>query len=439
MNKKLVDTPTDDTFFNIFSENVYHSKYLIKYDSWITKSSYINQEKILNYYLHGNKIKYGFFSCFQSKMICIDIDAHNVKDDDIYKISFKKMNKLNYLLGVNPSAYELTDRGIHCFYFLTDYINSSNITEKLTELFKFNKLDIEVKGTCSIGMSIPKKENLVILDLTKIETSIFTSLFSYEKYVYLNKSISEIPLIVNGTSNDILCKIVPYLKYGCNYETSKIADILYSKLDKAYNGELLNRNRLLKRIEGFKKSTKIIFKRKIIEHKNVREVMNLINEKCDLSDKEKKSLHLIVNELLKNKDSFNELCSSKENLYYMNSKYAFSKFYYDRNATPVPSSFLKKINSHYNKYLKILLETGFMSFCNGRHYSVQGHSCIYYIIGFTKEVLESTQSFINSLIESINNLSITQNSNNVLNCLSESSNEKENLEKLIYNKEIVLT
>ena len=439
MNKKLVETPTDDPFFNIFSENVYHSKYLIKYNSWITKNSYINQEKILNYYLHGNKTKYGFFSCFQSKMICIDIDAHNVREEDIYKVSFKKMNKLNYLLGVNPSAYELTPRGIHCFYFLTDYINCSNITEQLTELFKFNKFDIEVKGTCSTGMSIPKKENLIILDLTKIETSIFTSLFSYTKNIYFNKSLIEIPTIVNGTSNDILCKIVPYLKYSCNYETYKIADIIYSKLDKSYGGELLNRTRLLKRIEGFKKSTKIMFKRKVVEHKDIKEVMNLITEKCDLSDRENSSLQLLVNELLKNKDSFNELCSSKENLYYINSKYAFSKFYYDRNATPIPSSFLKKINSHYNKYLKILLDVGFLSFCNGRHYSVQNHSCIYYIIGFTKEVFEYTQSFINSLIESINNISITQNSNNVLNCLSDTCEEKETIEKLIYNKEKVLT
>ena len=439
MNKKLVDTLTNDTFFNIFSENVYHSKYLIKYDSWITKNSYINQEKILNYYLFGNKIKYGFFSCFQSKMISIDIDAHNVNEEDIYKVSFKKMNKLNYILGVSPSAYELTSRGIHCFYFLTDYINCSNITEQLTELFKLNKLDIEVKGTCSIGMSIPKKENLIILDLTKIETSIFTSLFSYSKCNYINKKQIEIPTILNGTSNDVLCKIVPYLKYGCNYDTLKVADIIYSKLDNSYNGELLNKGRLLKRIEGFKKSTKIIFKRKIVEHKNINEVMRLIQEKCELSEREKKSIHIIVNELLKNKDAFNELCSSKENLYYMNSKYAFSKFYYDRNATPIPSSFLKKINSHYNKYLKILIDIGFMSFCNGRHYSVQGHSCIYYIVGFTKEVIESVKSFINSLIETINSFSIIPNSNNVLNCLSDSVPEKEILEKLIYNKEIVLT
>ena len=443
MTTKLVfalENKANLKFYDLLKGHIYHSKYIIKKDSyWITRESYLKHKTIKKSYNSELPYKLGFLSCLQTKFFCIDIDAHGI-NDNVDLICNNILYKINHLFGVEPSKIEKTNRGIHCFYFLEDYINSKYFSINLKNLLKVNNINAEIRGTYNEGISFPIKANLINGEIISdiYPSTIFSSLFiekDYSSFNYTGK------YLMPGESNSFLCKYVPYYKFTKKYSSDKIADILLSSMDPTYNGELLNKNRLLQRINSFKdNSIKVKYSCIKEDHKSLISILSEVDkriEKYSLSNTKKNTLLSFINLLLQVKDNFNNNCSNNEDLYFYNSKYSFSKFYYKQGATPVPSNLFQSLNSHYNFYLNILKEIKFLTFSNGRHYDVNNHVCIHYLIGFVEKMEKEVSSFIEEIINKIETQQSLNSLNYVLNCLSESCESfKENIEsqeRLIYN------
>lgn len=396
-------------FLNKLLENMYRSKRLSRgTEGWITQEAYLTDSLVNDAFLGDGQPKVGFFSRIQTRLICFDIDAHGPGEGHV--TVEKKLERLMSTIGMAPNALEKTRRGIHCFYLLSDYVNSRLMTDGLKSLFSQILLDVEVRGTWNEGLSFPVGKNLTVSSLDEIPSTVFTSLFP--ERIRSSKPRKALIPFTPGNTNDALCQSVPFLRWGLGLSIDETVKRISDDLPPDYNGELLNRRRLAQRVKSFKQISSPVKHREseTLEDEMAKVLMEAEKRHIEVSNRRAVELRKIVDCLLRAKASFEEDCATKEGLLHRNAENCYSSYYSKTGATPVPSSLLQKVNSHYGWYLKLLLEIGFLKLANGRHYDVSKHVCIHYVIGLIEQVKEVVKLAIEAL-----GLIPTY----VLNCLSD--------------------
>jgi hypothetical protein len=385
MNDVSIENDSTSRFYQLFSRNVFYSKHQAYADGeWVTVNHPLKERDIKAYFDGTSSRKVGFFVCINTRMLCLDIDAHNVPAEEVEAICATKAQRVRALFGIDPSAMERTNHGLHFFYFLTDWVNSQWFTEGVKATLNRAGIDVEVAGTWNVGLSVPRASALFNVTCEEYPTALLEALFpAWKPHERMG---STIPLIFeNGNTNASLCYVVPHLK-GKGYTDEQIADTVTSWLDPSYDGELRDIRRLTRRIASFDEHpTRKSVPEGREEHPDLDGIMKTVLKKLSrqaLSPAKARSLRRIVDTLLWAKDDFEGTCSCPEGLWYDNAIHPFTAYYHRMGATPVPSTLLRGVNTHYAEFVRLLIEIGFLTLPTGRHYDVRRHACIHYVIGF---------------------------------------------------------
>lgn len=397
-------------FYALFSENVYHSRRQDLVDGdWKTSDRYLRATELSDAY--EGKASIGFFSRIQTRMLCLDVDYHG-RGVDMDKNFSLDARKLATLFGVAPSKLERTRRGFHLFYFLSDWANSTLLSEVVRSALKSASIRAEIKGTSTSPLSVPKRNRLVggASVAYVYPSSIFLSLCRETKGA---KRVRSFRHVGTGETNEALCAMIPYMKFSLGLSDEEAAEAFSASLDEAYSGELRNARRLIRRVSSFKEpvSSRITLRRKTVSVPGVDAAMKELGKSLEFRGKKLETLRKFVECCLSAKESFESVCSTKLGVYYMNARFPYSKKYADIGATPIPSILFQKVNTHYPEYVRSLVSAGFLSLPEGRHYDVARHSCIHYVVGFVEEKIDEIRALADLALS-------PQKSNYVLNCLS---------------------
>lgn len=266
-----------------FVENFYpeRSRYAkLSVFEWFVKNAYLSGG-VIGGAISG-KLSAAFFLKPVTRMFAVDIDDHSGKGDGyLLSVYYSVIEKL----GIKPSLANKTPRGIHAYYFLTDYYPTALITKRLKSFL--SGIPVEVRPTCEDALRIPREDMLLDPDTLKPLSGNFSEPVEHarrynpavifgeglspellrqtlkEKKADYNsmrdiKKLSDMEAalypVLTGMTNDALCSLVPlYRQAGCSAEEAM--GRIISLLDEGYSGELRRERRLLQRINSFYKKT----------------------------------------------------------------------------------------------------------------------------------------------------------------------------------------
>jgi len=368
--------------------SLYRSAYNIETDSgWKRSNHYLTDDRLLKA-MNSTKSNIAVFSTIKTNFFSIDIDNHDGKTN-INLLYSEVYNKL----GV-PSLVCKSPRGIHAYYFLSEFYDCSLLHQKVKKVIG-NKF--EIKPSADVALRSITKSNLVDVETLERLTDSLTNILLKCKVYSLNELFFnvvskekakvqiklKIDTIGNGETNDALNYLIPIWKTQ-GYNDVECASMFISKLDKSYTGDVTHH--LLKRI-AFYSGSKIIVKRDNVEIKEkysalISRIIKQSDDKFKLKGNNRKlrneKLEKIVVAILNQRDlTLERYQDAKLNSQY-SSLYPFWNYEVSKGRIPLPANFFKAINTNYRKTFDFLFSIGFLTRPNGRSYSTALKSCQYY-------------------------------------------------------------
>lgn len=370
-------------------------------NSWRTANRYLTDETI-EAGINNEKI-IGYFLSILPKAFCIDIDDHAGKGEGfLYSVYRRLLSKINLL----PSVICKTPNGLHVYYFLDYCMHINILISKVREIVK--ELPVEIKPTDNIGARVPRVGSLLdAFTLEPLEGNFEDIIISAERYhpaeifsdnlnpvlirqTYKErKNISILQIresrtlakfeyeqagIDAGQTNEALCNLIPmYRSAGLTPEEA--ARRFSANLSLKYNGELLNKNRLVRRIKSFYRNMPDncfntlpqnkqpdFFSEKIAERivETIDCLVNTRQQKAALTAKKQTAKKAIM--YLENwKHFIDSIKKDRKELEYWNYIYPFFKKNTSEGYYPIPRNMFKKIHERYDLWLlPHLREVGYL-------------------------------------------------------------------------------
>lgn len=410
-----------------------------------TLEQYYLKKQAVTYSTRNKKMYYkmGFFGVNFTNFFIIDIDFH-----DFYELHYKRLNKkelrlemltrgkkeeqkIYNVLGFHPTVIEKTTRGFHLWYIFDRKLNNYELMTNIDFLLnKVNKLKVEVRNSTDNGTALPikynflnerfnriYKDNFTVIPFRQLIEAGYTTVYNIQdslRETFKEDSINltsspakEIklsynetsPNIENGESNSWLCSNLPkYFMQGWSDE--RITDYILANKMPNYTNELRNRDKLLSRIQAFRRNFKGTHKRNCSEdiselsnevdiwYLNILRTLNR-NKKREFKKLGEKNIKRLLHQLIYSQKTNKDIMDDPNQWSKLNAIYSYSIYNYKKfNAFPMPSFLLKNIHN-YHLILHFLLDNNILSYANNkRQYSNSLHSCIHYVINSLSSLIK---------------------------------------------------
>jgi hypothetical protein len=382
----------------LFTRNFspYKKKYIYKTeDGWFSESGFLSDDKIERA-LEGVFL-YGYYLSTCPRAFAVDIDDHTGKGDG-YILSV--YNSVQERFRAAPSAVCRTPRGLHAHYFLQYPIPEILLIDRAAGALK--GLPVEVRPTHTTGLRIPQISNFIdpqnFLPLNETFDDIVTTAPHYHPAELFTESIlpgevrstlhdrkvtayrlrelEKVARIENGfdfiyphTTNEALCSLIPvYRTLGLSPDEAAARFTVL--LAPVYDGELKNYHRLLQRVKSFYRhqpesqftaiSANIqndLFSE--IAAAAVRDQLSgnpqNYRQKAGLT-KSRNTLYKSVLAIENWKAYIDFIKKNRQRCEMWNYLYPFFKKNTSEGFYPIPSSFLLKLHTNYERWLLPFLE-----------------------------------------------------------------------------------
>jgi hypothetical protein len=146
-----------EAFFKTFRP--YQRKYAAKdtagfFDAWHTLPAPLTAD-LVRQAITGT-LALAYFSTTARDSFAVDIDAHHGQGDGYLLTVY---SRLNTALGVHPSALFKSPRGLHAYYFLSDYVPEAILLNLVRDRLK--GIPVECRPTTSQALRIPAEPRAV--------------------------------------------------------------------------------------------------------------------------------------------------------------------------------------------------------------------------------------------------------------------------------------
>lgn len=382
----------------------YFNAFLIKDNNgeWKYSKKYLNYSLIEDALLGKKELSY--FGSTYTRHLSVDIDDHlsqipwNGEHPSI--IIQNKYNHVVNKLNVLPSIVIKTPRGIHCTWYFEEMSPSETVNRVSRNILR--GIDVEIKPTMYTGIRIPILSNalnpsslspiIINLEDTKIYKRIEIFDVRYEETIREKKRARKaaginvgdaekniIETLSNGSTNEQLCTMAGIYRHNAVpiEEAINRFKMLLNRV--SYNGDLLFRNNLERRMKSLYNGDFI--EKKNISHNNYDELLNAI---CDIakinnySTRQIKSIRNISEKILLYSDKQKLIYEDKSARASYNERYSYFIYNMRNEFTPIPSKMLISANKRYHIYLPFLKQCGFLTQSN-KNYSVDFYCKSYYI------------------------------------------------------------
>jgi len=389
-----------ESCINLFGEN-----------DWITIRKYLSN-RVIKLALEGI-MTVAWYQNTIPNILGIDVDDHTGTAWNGGKASLKILKVYSDILRLYPlpSFVIQSPRGLHLYWVLQDRVPAVilfNLAKK-----QLSHITCEIRPTVNTSLRIPQNNrfldpnNLLPMQFTPNETRTYhpAYLFSdqflpstvretlherklrlaaFRQVTNLENIESLYTPITDGSSNEALLALIPvYKKAKLSVEEVVYRISLILQQSPLYTGELRrNPDRLEQRVRSFYKTSRNDFvitpRAQQLSFYNdalVRELVRL----SPFSNQRETHIKRFLEKVMFWCDWHDDILQNSCYTSYFDYLYPFYRLNRKRGYYPIPSSVLKKANSHYPSIIRWLIDIGFLEPAPFK-YSPNGGICKYYKI-----------------------------------------------------------
>lgn len=410
-----------DVFINAFKP--YRNNYTYEYYNtlfheklWAESKKYLSENKILEGILGLSAI--GYFLTNSTVILAIDIDDHSGKGE-AYLLNL--YNQVLQRIKIKPSIIFKSPRGLHLYYFLTEFVPTGILVNHANE--KLKGIPHEIKPTENISLRFPIESKAInpenmqffnmpfekiipycqkyhpveLFDENILPIAIRESLKEKRQNIKKFKSIPKIEYIEN--------QLLPFEDHNTNETFLKLCNIYRCSgltIDEAlyrfklcllrspeYTGGLINYRELSRRVKSEYVNNQSFIPKKIEVDPNLFDniIVNNIIKRSPFTYRRDKALKQFIFKLLHWIDFQDEILKDKKQLSLWDYMYPYYRKNRNEGLYPLPFNLMRKWNHRYFEILDFLLSIGLLENSNYK-YNPMFNICKYYKV--------KTESFLNS-------------------------------------------